>query len=366
MVWLATSILSVVMMPAIGLLRETSPVVLAAGIAGSAVFFLAQALAVWTAVTPWVSVRIRRGVLIGFVAAALASVPLVVPVAAGSWPTWAWLGAALIGTTPLLWRLLPAAAVSACTVAVSGVAAVLTSTSVGEHVLITGGLGASIAAVNWAPVWLWELLVQAERGRVAQGRLAAIEERLRFARDVHDLLGHDLTVIALRAELAARVAATDPARAEIEAAAARQLAETALGRVRAAVAGYRAVDLPGEIEAVADLLQASGVKCATDLGDGTIPVPQGVADQLSVVLREATTNVLRHSRATWCQIRLATGDSDTVLTVANDGANGAGPDANSFGLRGLADRLAERGGSFHIHDHGGVFTLTATVPTGQE
>jgi len=361
LVWLATSVLTCVWMPAIGLGREPSVPVAVLGAIGIGLFFVAQSVAVWIAVTPWASARTRRAVLVGFVVTAVLSVVLVAPVASGRWATWAWVGAAVVGTTPLLWRPRTAALVSALTVAASAAVALVHSASVPEHLVITAAIGASIAAVNWAPVWLWELLVHAEQGRAAQARLVATEERLRFARDVHDLLGHDLTVIALKAELAARTAESDPAGAAREAGEVRRLAASSLDRVRATVAGYRAVDLPAEVDAVAELLRASGVRCEVQFDAGLADPTAAVSEQLSAVLREATTNVLRHSRAGWCRIGLSGGADGVELTVANDGADDADPDPRSFGLRGLAERLAETGGSLRTRASDGVFTLVATV-----
>lgn len=369
LVWLASSVVSTVFMPAVGLARETSATRVTAGVVGVALFFSAQSAAVWATMTPWAARRTHRWGVVGFAVASVVSVPLLAPVANGSWPTWAWVGAAVVGTSPLVWRPLSAVAVSVLAVAVSIALAPFVDGSVRENVLVTAGVGAAIALVNRAPVWLWELLVQAEGGRSAQARLTASEERLRFARDVHDMLGHDLTVIGLRAELAARTASSDPVTAASEAEAVRHLAAEALDRVRAAVFAYRAPDLLAEVAAMADLLAASGVRCDSEVSD------VGVSDdtpsrlgteataQLAMVLREATTNVLRHSRATWCQITLSTAGDDLVLAIVNDGSHGSGLDAHSFGLRGMADRLVEIGGSLRTDDRDGIFTLTASVQT---
>ncbi|GAB3070061.1 sensor histidine kinase [Micromonospora schwarzwaldensis] len=221
-------------------------------------------------------------------------------------------------------------------------------------------MGAGIAGLTWVQVWFWDLLVEARQGQAAGARLAAAEERLRFARDVHDLLGHDLTVIALKAELAERLAPVDAARAGREAAEARRLAASALTRVRAAVHGYRAVDLAEQAVAVGEVLRSSGVRCTVVPPDADLPGP--LAADLAAVVREAGTNVLRHSRAGWCRIEIVRADRLVTVTVRNDGVLGAGPDRLSGGLRGLADRLAPAGGRVRASAENGVFSLVATVP----
>ncbi|NUT48776.1 MAG: histidine kinase, partial [Saccharothrix sp.] len=222
-------------------------------------------------------------------------------------------------------------------------------------VVIAGGAGAGLALAHVLPVWLWDLVEQARQGREARARLAVTEERLRFARDVHDLLGHRLTVIALKAELAARLSAVDGERAGAEADEVRALAAAALADLREAVHGYRSVELPDQASAIEQVLTSSGVRC-------TVSVPSGlpaVARELSWALREAGTNVLRHSRARWCTIDVVAGADEVRLTVANDGAHGAR--GRGSGLTGLAERLARVGGTVRTGEEDGVFTLVATV-----
>jgi signal transduction histidine kinase len=93
-----------------------------------------------------------------------------------------------------------------------------------------------------------------------------------------------------------------------------------------------------------------------------VDVPQPAATELAAVLREAGTNVLRHSRADWCRIRIDREGNVVTMTVVNDGADDRGPDEHSHGLRGLADRLATVGGELRVRRHDAVFTLEAAVP----
>ncbi|MET8203532.1 sensor histidine kinase [Micromonospora taraxaci] len=357
---LAVGMWATVLLPAVGLSREPDVGRVALGAVGILAFAATQTAVLYAAVTPWLAQRWRRRAQLGLAVVAVLTVPLVAPVAAGVWPTWAWLGASLVGMAPLVVRLPGAVAVTAGALLVSAAVAWWTGGSVGRSLAVTGGIGVGVAAVNRFQVWFWDLLVEARQGQAAQGRLAAAEERLRFARDVHDLLGHSLTVIALKAELAARLAPVDPVRAGREAAEVQRLAASALAEVRESVHGYRAVDLGEQLAAVAEVLRSCGVRCTVP--PPPVDLPQPAATELAAVLREASTNVLRHSRADWCRIHIDREGNVARMTVANDGAAESGPDEHSHGLRGLADRLTAAGGELRVRRQDAVFTLEATVP----
>ncbi|MGS2615052.1 sensor histidine kinase [Micromonospora sp. LZ34] len=357
---LATGIWASLVLPAVGVLREPDPARAGLGAAGVLAFAAAQSAVLYAAATPWLAQRRRRRFQVCLAGAAVLSVPLVGPVAAGQWPTWAWLGASLVGMAPLLVRPPAALAVAALTVAVALGVAGWTGGSFARHLAVTAGVGAAIAVVNWFQVWFWDLLVEARQGQAAQARLAAAEERLRLSREVHDVLGHNLTVIALKAELAARLAPTDPGRAGREATEVQRLAASALTEVRATVHGYRSVDLGEQLTAVAEVLRSCGVRCTAPAPPADLPAR--VAGELAAVLREASTNVLRHSRAGWCRIEITQEDGVARMTVTNDGAADRGPDERSNGLRGLTDRLGAVGGRLRVRREDTVFTLEATVP----
>ncbi|MBF9132112.1 histidine kinase [Plantactinospora sp. S1510] len=351
---LAANASAALFLPGVGLWREPNPVRAALGALGIVLFSAAQAAVLHALVTPWLTDRARRLASLAFTVAAVASLPLLGPVG-GDWPSWSWLAACIVGIVPVLTGRVRAAVLSAVTVAL---ALVVTPGSVVDSLIIAAGFGAGIAAINTLHVWLWDLLLQAEQGRAAQAQLAAVEERLRFARDVHDLLGHNLSIIALKAELAERLAGTDGERAGREAAEVRRLAASALAELREVVHGYRQVDLKEQLSAIEKVLQSSGVRCTVDVPGDDLPA----AAVLSAVLREATTNVLRHSRASWCTIAIEHGAGEVRMTVTNDGVRaGAVPDAHSHGLRGLADRLAEAGGALHTRTGDGEFTVVAVV-----
>jgi two-component system, NarL family, sensor histidine kinase DesK len=361
---LVVAVASTVIWPGIGVLRfEARPLWQVLGSIGILAVAVTQAAALYAAATPGLGERTRHRYVLSFLVAALGSVPLTGPVAtegAEGWDTWAWLGASVVASVPLLMRTALAAVIAVLATALSAVIGAVTGGSPTTFALITAGLGVSLLAIHGLPVVLWHLVLEARDGREARARLAITEERLRFARDVHDLLGHHLSVIALKAELAQRLAAVDPERAGREAGEVRELAAAALAEMREVVHGYRAVDLGAQLEAVARVLGSSGVRCTVTGDPG--PLPDTVATGLAAAVREAGTNVLRHSRARWCTIDLVRGADEVRLTVANDGAGDARPDAHSSGLQGLSDRLTRSGGRLRTAATDGVFTLDAVLP----
>jgi two-component system sensor histidine kinase DesK len=361
LVALAATAMSSLGLPAVGLLFESRPLWIVLGIVGIVGFATAQAGAVYAAVTPWLADATRRRLLASYAGAALLSVPLVAPVGAGEWETWAWIGGSIAGTAPLLLdRRRAAAAIAATALAVCSIAW-WSDGSLSAYVLIAASVALTVAAMCTLPAWLLGLLAEAQAGRAAQARLAAAQERLRFARDVHDVLGHNLTVIALKGELGARLAHSDADRAAQEAADVRRLATTALAEVRQALRGYRVVDLQDQIDAIEQVMRSCGVRCTVT--GPTEELPAEIATVLAAVLREASTNILRHSRARWCTIDVTRDGNEVRLRVTNDGADGAGPDRASSGLRGLAERLADVGGTLRTREQDGVFTLEAAIGT---
>jgi two-component system sensor histidine kinase DesK len=192
-------------------------------------------------------------------------------------------------------------------------------------------------------------------------RNAVAQERLRFARDLHDLLGHSLSLIALKSELAGRLAEIDPARARAEMADVEATARRALAEVRDAVSGYRQVSLPQALAEARSALSAAGITLRAP-APGT-PLPGAVDAVLGWVVREATTNVLRHSGARSVTVDLVQRDGDVTLTVTDDGT-GAGSVAGAAGagLAGLAERVEALGGRLGAGPAGTGFRLAASVP----
>jgi two-component system, NarL family, sensor histidine kinase DesK len=346
--------LGCLVVPVVAVLGEPDPVRRWLGVAGLLVLTLAHAAALHAAASP-VSARHRQMLLWGFAAAAVLSIFLVAPADPDRY-TWAWIGGAIAGFTPLLLTGVRRWATSAGTVLVAiGVGAVAGGSPL-VHGIIATSIAATLIATIVLPFRLWELLVEARAGREAVAQLAVTEERLRFARDVHDLLGHRLAVIALKAELAARLTVTDPEKSAREATEVQNLASGALTEVREAVHGYRAVDLGDQLTAVENVLRDAGIRCTTTRTE----VPGDVAQQLAQVLREACTNVLRHSEAAWCTIDIQHQEGETRMIIANDGSGTE--DRTGFGLRGASERLAAVGGTLRTTREKGVFTLEVSVP----
>ena len=189
-------------------------------------------------------------------------------------------------------------------------------------------------------------------------RLATLGERERIARDLHDLLGHTLTGIVVRAQLIRRVAEADPARAVAEAADVERLARDALTEVRATVSGWRHHALDTEIDHARDVLAAAGVELLAHV-DTKVSMSPAVEAALALAVREAVTNVVRHAGARACRIEILSDGDDVRLTVADDGRGGSGPDGS--GLSGMRERITALGGRVDRRSEGGT-TLAATVP----
>lgn len=189
--------------------------------------------------------------------------------------------------------------------------------------------------------------------RLAQdevARLAVAEERLRIARDLHDLLGHTLSLVALKSELARRLSDTDPKAAAREIADVEGVARKALTEVREAVTGYRRQGLAAELDGARSTLAAAGVESVVrSAGE---PLPPAVDDLFAWAVREAVTNVVRHAKAQRCEIVVERDRRSARLRVADDGAGAAarvpGRALQGSGLAGLAERAAAAGGSLRF------------------
>ncbi|MEV6865470.1 histidine kinase [Streptosporangium subroseum] len=211
---------------------------------------------------------------------------------------------------------------------------------------------------NRFQLWFWQVVRAAEKGKEAQARLAVTEERLRFSRDLHDLVGHSLSAIAVKSEVAVKLSSVDAGRAVAEMDEVRGLARQALKEIRTAVRGYRTVDLDAELRSMTAVLEAAGIRCTLETPRER--VPDELATLLAWVVREGTTNVLRHSSATRCRIAVALRDGTAVLEMTNDGVAGTGGRGGT-GLAGLSERLATVGGAVTVGGDG-EFRLRATIP----
>jgi len=190
-------------------------------------------------------------------------------------------------------------------------------------------------------------------------RLAATAERERIGRDLHDLLGHTLSLITLKLELSRKLFDRDPEAARREVAEAEKVARHALAEVRSAVTGIRATDLAAELASARLLLGSSSVHL--DYGHPPAGLPVEVERSLALVLREAATNIARHAQASRARIEWTHGDGALCLCVADDGRGGVAAEGN--GLAGMRERVRALGGTLQIDSPRGRGTrLLVRVP----
>ncbi len=172
-------------------------------------------------------------------------------------------------------------------------------------------------------------------------RLARIAERERIARDLHDLLGHTLSLIVLKSELASKLADKDPQRAAGEIREVERISRETLSQVRAAVRGYHSAGLDAEIDHAREALQSAGVAFEAKVEPVTISASQ--ESVLTIAIREAITNVVRHAGAKSCQLWLRCRYFGCELEIADDGRGAATPEG--FGLSGMRERVESMGGT---------------------
>ncbi|MGW0536930.1 sensor histidine kinase [Streptomyces sp. NPDC003032] len=246
--------------------------------------------------------------------------------------------------------------------------------------------------------WTLSVMWEADHAREVEARLAVAEERLRFGRDLHDVMGRNLAVIALKSELAVQLARRGRPEAVDQMVEVQRIAQESQREVREVVRGYRGIDLDVELIGARGVLDAAGITCRTTGSAAGLPAP--VQSALGWVVREAATNVLRHGDARRCDITLTVTSERTTLTVENDGApdapvSGAAPvsgeatapgdapvpgvapvpgkatapaeapdtaSSGGSGLAGLRERLGEVGGTLDAACDAGRFRLTARVP----
>jgi two-component system, NarL family, sensor histidine kinase DesK len=206
--------------------------------------------------------------------------------------------------------------------------------------------------------------VHASRAELAQ--LAVVRERMRFARDLHDLLGYSLSAITLKAELTRRLVGVNPERARDELADLLDVSRQALADVRMVASGYRNMSLSKEAASVVSLLATAGITAQVEINCGALD--EDIDTVLATVLREAVTNMLRHSTAQNCTVEANVSGDAATLRVTNDGV--PGPSAlrrDGGGLDNLASRLEAVGGSLttRVGDDG-RFDVLATVPMPAE
>lgn len=231
---------------------------------------------------------------------------------------------------------------------------------------IEATVGVILSLVTYVGTWMqWELGYRNQQLQEAQHEirtLAATAERERIARDMHDLLGHSLTVISVKAELAERLFLGNPERAQREIADITQIARTSLHEVRQAVSGMNGTSLQQELTPTRKALEAAGIALTIQGEQDLLDKPQ--SSVLAMALREAITNVIRHSNARRCMISFECDPEGHALAikVEDDGKSSAPvPISEGNGLQGMRARLAAAGGSLSLHQTHSGLTLKASI-----
>lgn len=230
----------------------------------------------------------------------------------------------------------------------------------GSTWFLLGFYSVSLPAVTILSLWWWDVVLTLDRARAAEARLAATQERLRVATDVHDLQGHHLQVIALQLELAERLMASDPEAALGQVRAARSSVDEARQGTRDLALRFRSVPLRDELANAVDLLRAAGVAAEPTVDRDADLAPAAI---LGPVIREATTNALRHGGGRWARLSLLREGSTWRLEVENDAEGQVRPgEGDGAGLQGIARRAAEAGGALAVEQGDQSFRLVVTVP----
>jgi two-component system sensor histidine kinase DesK len=190
--------------------------------------------------------------------------------------------------------------------------------------------------------------------------LAKVAERERIARDLHDLLGHTLSLITLKAELARKLVDRDPERAKQEMLDVEHTSRAALADVREAISGYRGQGLAAELIRARKTLETAGVEVNSELAE--LPLTPAQETVLALALREAVTNVVRHAQARQCTVRLQQEQNRCTLEIADDGSGADTVEGN--GLRGMRERLEAIGGSLRRQTKPGT-RLIIDLPLAQ-
>jgi two-component system sensor histidine kinase DesK len=230
------------------------------------------------------------------------------------------------------------------------------------HVAIVFGAGLAAGFSNFLYVRGARRDAELRLSQVEVRRLATLAERERIGRDLHDLLGHTLSLITLKSELAKRLALVDPARAQQEMEEVERVARHTLTEVRSAVTGMRAGDLSSELVSARLMLEASGIALHVTMPE-RLALPEPAEAALSLVLREAITNIHRHSRATEARVVITRNGQDFSMRITDNGCGGLAAHGN--GVSGMRERVRQVGGRLAIDSpakQGTVLEIGLAVP----
>jgi two-component system sensor histidine kinase DesK len=251
--------------------------------------------------------------------------------------------------------LITLAGVAAFSIA-DGVASGVSSSDLAFVAFLTTALGVSMLGLRR----MFQLIVDLRAARDEVARLTAADQQARFARDLHDVLGHNLSVIALKSQVARRTIDREPSTAVTAVTDIETVARQSLRDVRELVAGYRQRSLADELAVADELLATAGIQPVIQRPP---EMPDGAPGELLAwALREGTTNVIRHSHAAHCRITVTVDERHASLQIEDDG-QARSPNINGSGLRGLQERISEAGGTVEAGpiDSGG-FRLAVNLP----
>jgi signal transduction histidine kinase len=250
------------------------------------------------------------------------------------------------------------------------VTAAVAWTQIGSGTILPRALGqifiqVDLGLITYGLTWMGRTVRQLRAAREELAEVALAETRLRFARDLHDLLGLSLSAITLKSELAYRLILLDPHRARTELTEVLEISRHALADVRSVASGYHEMSLEEEYRTAESLLTTAGLSVRMDIDYHDLP-PE-VSTVLATVLREGVTNVLRHSKGECCEITIRTRDDEAFLHVVNDGVTKPSDrdrDGWGSGIRNMSDRVATLGGRLIAqYEVDGRFGLCARIPT---
>ncbi|NID13916.1 sensor histidine kinase [Luteibacter yeojuensis] len=232
------------------------------------------------------------------------------------------------------------------------------------HVLVVFGAGLAAGFSNYLYVRSARRDAELRLSQAEVRRLATLAERERIGRDLHDLLGHTLSLITLKSELARRLALADPSRAQQEMEEVERVARHTLAEVRSAVTGLRAGDLSSELVSARLMLESSGIAFEAEL-PGQLELPAQAEATLCLVLREAVTNIHRHSRATEARVVITRNGQDFSMRITDNGCGGLAAHGN--GVSGMRERVRQIGGRLAIDSparHGTTLAIDVPMQTG--
>jgi len=300
--------------------------------------------------------------------AALTVLGLLLTLLSGSeWQTLFYFTSGYVGGSLLIRRAIPVVFVITVLATVAGWFAGLGWLDLAQTIVFIPAIVFITRIVMWSITTSWQL----NDARKEIARLAVMTERLRIARDLHDLLGHNLSLIALKSELSKRLVNVAPERAIVEISDVENVARTTLQEVREAVSAFRQPTLKSELSAAQEILAAAGIAYHFEGDDSMIDaLPTTIEAVLSWTVREGVTNVIRHSRAHQCTIRVTRNADEIGVDVIDDGVGASimnNSDNEGNGLRGLAERVETLGGRCKTSPgEGRGFLLAVSVPLTQQ